>query len=111
MDALLVVVLVILVLLAIIGLLAILFFVGYRKKVAAEGGRPSRFAAYQGTGCQHVPGHIYKQPDPMIYSQQYLMSQGLADCIRDRLRLPGARLVRGMKARRCPAPGTVSHWD
>jgi hypothetical protein len=79
MNALLVVVLVILVvLLAIVGLLAILFFVGYRKKVAAQGGQPSRFAAYQGTGCQHVPGHIYKQPDPMIYSQQYLLSKGLA---------------------------------
>lgn len=78
MSGVVIVLLVILILLAIVGLLAILFFIGYRKKVAAQGAAPSRFAAYQGTGCQHVPGHIYKRPDPMIYSQQYLMSQGLA---------------------------------
>ena len=78
MNAVLVVLLLILVLLAIFGLLAVLFFVGYRKKVGAQGRKPSRFAAYQGTGCQHVPGHIYKQPDPMIYSQRYLLSKGLA---------------------------------
>jgi hypothetical protein len=78
MNAVAIVLLIILVLLAIIGLLAILFFVGYRKKVAAQGGKHDRFAAYEGTGCQHVPGHIYKQPDPMIYSQQYLLSKGLA---------------------------------
>jgi len=68
----------ILVLLAILGLLAILFFIGYRKKFAAQGGKPNRFAAYRGAGCQHIPGHIYKKPDPMIYSQQYLLSKGLA---------------------------------
>src|SRR5271167_1900050 len=78
MSAVVIVFLLILVLLAIIGLLAILFFIGYRKKVAAQGGKPNRFAAYQSTGCQHLPGHIYKQPDPMIYSQQYLLSKGLA---------------------------------
>ena len=78
MSAVMIVLLVILFLLAIIGLLAILFFVGYRKKVAAQGSPPSRFTANQGTGCQHIPGHIYKRPDPMIYSQQYLMSMGLA---------------------------------
>src|ERR1017187_81179 len=78
MNAVVIVFLLILVLFALVGLLAILFFVGYRKKVAAQGGKPSRFAAYQTTGCQHVPGHIYKRPDPMIYSQQYLMSKGLA---------------------------------
>jgi hypothetical protein len=78
MHIVLILILAILALLALIGLLAILFFIGYRKLVRAQGGKPNRFAAYQGTGCQHVPGHIYKQPDPMIYSQQYLMSKGIA---------------------------------
>jgi hypothetical protein len=30
------------------------------------------------TRCQRIPGTIYKRPDPLIYSQYYLMSQGLA---------------------------------
>jgi hypothetical protein len=70
--------LIVVVLFALVGLLAILFFFGYRKKVNAQGGRPNRFAVSGTRGCQHVPGHIYKRPDPMIYSQQYLLSQGLA---------------------------------
>ena len=28
--------------------------------------------------CQPIPKTIYKRPDPLIYSQQYLMAQGLA---------------------------------
>jgi hypothetical protein len=28
--------------------------------------------------CQVIPPDVYKRPDPLIYSQQYLMSQGLA---------------------------------
>ena len=30
------------------------------------------------THCQPVPPTVYKRPDPLIYSQKYLMSQGLA---------------------------------
>jgi hypothetical protein len=30
------------------------------------------------TRCQVIPASIYKRPDPLIYSQDYLMSQGLA---------------------------------
>ena len=40
--------------------------------------RPSRYEASSSPDCQHVPPHLHPQPDPMIYSQQYLMSQGLA---------------------------------
>jgi len=28
--------------------------------------------------CQRIPADVYRRPDPMIYSQPYLMSQGLA---------------------------------
>lgn len=40
--------------------------------------KPSRFAAPTQADCQPVPSHIYRRPDPMVYDQQYLMSQGLA---------------------------------
>lgn len=30
------------------------------------------------TRCQVIPSKFYKRPDPLIYSQEYLMSQGLA---------------------------------
>jgi hypothetical protein len=30
------------------------------------------------TRCQSIPKSIYKRPDPLIYSQSYLISQGLA---------------------------------
>jgi hypothetical protein len=78
MHVALVLLLLLLILLAIVGLFAILFFLGYRHLAAAKGPRPSRFSAYQTGNCQHVPPHIYRRPDPMIYCQQYLMSQGLA---------------------------------
>jgi hypothetical protein len=78
MHVVLVVLLLLLILLAIVGLLAIFFFIGYRRLAATKGPRPSRFSAYKTDDCQHVPPHIYKRPDPMIYSQQYLMSKGLA---------------------------------
>jgi hypothetical protein len=66
-----------LILLAHAGLLTILFFIGYRRLAAAQDGRPHRFAAYRTGNCQHVPAHIYKRPDPTIYSQQYLISKSL----------------------------------
>jgi hypothetical protein len=69
---------VILCLLALVGLFAILFLIGYRRLAAAKGPRKNRFTAYQTDDCQHLPAHIYKRPDPMIYSQQYLLSKGLA---------------------------------
>lgn len=78
MQTALLLLLVLLVLLAIIGLIALVFLIGYRRLAAARGGRPNRFAAYQSDNCQQVPAHIRKRPDPMIYSQQYLMSKGLA---------------------------------
>ncbi len=40
--------------------------------------RPSRFDAAPSSDCQRVPAHVYRRPDPMIYSQSYLQSQGLA---------------------------------
>ena len=39
---------------------------------------PPRFAAPTSSDCQTIPPHIYRRPDPMIYSQQYLQSQGIA---------------------------------
>jgi hypothetical protein len=78
MHVVLLLLLILLILLALVGLFAILFFIGYRHLAAAKGPRPSRFQVYTTENCQHVPPHIYKRPDPMIYSQQYLMSQGLA---------------------------------
>ena len=78
MHALLPLLLVLLILLALVGLFAILFFYGYRRLANSKGPRPSRFQAFASDNCQHVPPHIYRRPDPMIYSQQYLMSKGLA---------------------------------
>jgi hypothetical protein len=78
MRVVLLLLLVLLILFALIGLFAILFFIGYRRLAATKGPRPNRFSAYKSDNCQHVPAHIYKRPDPMIYSQQYLMSLGLA---------------------------------
>jgi hypothetical protein len=40
--------------------------------------RPSRYDASSDSACQKVPPHLHAQPDPMIYSQTYLQSQGLA---------------------------------
>jgi hypothetical protein len=40
--------------------------------------RPSRYEASTSPDCQRVPPHLHAQPDPMIYSQRYLQSQGLA---------------------------------
>ena len=40
--------------------------------------RPSRYDSSTSPDCQHVPPHLHVQPDPMIYSQSYLQSQGLA---------------------------------
>jgi hypothetical protein len=40
--------------------------------------KPSRFAAPVAPECQLIPPHIYNRPDPMIYSQRYLLSEGLA---------------------------------
>jgi hypothetical protein len=78
MHVVLLLLLILLILLAIVGVLAIVFFCGYRRLVAAKGPRPSRFSAFKSDDCQHLPPHIYRRPDPMIYSQQYLMSKGLA---------------------------------
>jgi hypothetical protein len=38
----------------------------------------SRFTAPAQPACHPIPAHIYRRADPLIYSQQYLMSQGLA---------------------------------
>ena len=40
--------------------------------------KPGRFTAPTAPECQKIPPHIYRRPDPMIYDQRYLMSQGLA---------------------------------
>jgi hypothetical protein len=39
---------------------------------------PPRFAAPTSSDCQTIPPHIYRLLDPMIYSQQYLQSKGIA---------------------------------
>jgi hypothetical protein len=44
-------------------------FAGASKGTGSEGHLPSKPV--------YVPPHIYKRPDPMIYSQQYLMSKGI----------------------------------
>ncbi|MBV8895300.1 MAG: hypothetical protein JO051_02230, partial [Acidobacteriaceae bacterium] len=49
-----------------------------RIKAKAKPPGKSRFEAWQTDDCQPIPKHIYRRPDPLIYSQQYLMSQGLA---------------------------------
>lgn len=41
-------------------------------------GEPSRFDAPTEPECIEIPGHLYRRPDPLIYSQRYLQSQGLA---------------------------------
>jgi len=44
-----------------------------------EGGAPSEKRDRPATGNpQTIPGTIYRKPDPMIYDQYFLMSQGLA---------------------------------
>jgi hypothetical protein len=42
----------------------------HRRRLRKEG--------YRGVRCQVIPGTVYKRPDPLIYSQTYLMSLGLA---------------------------------
>jgi hypothetical protein len=78
MHVVLILLLILVILLAVVGVLAIVFFCGYRRLATSKGPRPSRFSAYKSDDCQHLPPHIYRRPDPMIYSQQYLMSKGLA---------------------------------
>ncbi len=42
-------------------------------------GEPLRSRQPERTGCCiELPPEIYKRPDPLLYSQYYLMSQGLA---------------------------------
>jgi hypothetical protein len=79
LEFLLIIYLVILVLLGLIGLIRLLQ--GFLRRWCCKG-----VAAPKGTGSEghppsrdvHVPPHTYKRPDPTIYSQYYLMSQGLA---------------------------------
>ena len=78
MQVMLLLLLILLIVLAVVGLFAILFLCGYRRLATSKGPRPSRFSAYKSDNCQHLPPHINRRPDPMIYSQQYLMSKGLA---------------------------------
>jgi len=79
LESLLIIYLAILALLGLIGLIRLLQGIlrrwcwkgtGAPKGTGSEGHPPSRDV--------HVPPHTYKRPDPMIYSQYYLMSQGLA---------------------------------
>jgi hypothetical protein len=48
------------------------------RVLAGRRPKPSRYAAPPSATCQTIPPHIYNRPDPMIYSQRYLQSQGLA---------------------------------
>jgi hypothetical protein len=69
----------ILVLLGLIGLVRVIQ--GILRKWCKKA-----FGSPKGTGSEghppskeiHLPPHTYKRPDPMIYSQYYLMSKGLA---------------------------------
>jgi hypothetical protein len=47
-----------------------------RKATRDQKGRGS--AGYIGAPSLKIPSHTYKRPDPLIYSQTYLMSKGLA---------------------------------
>jgi hypothetical protein len=79
LESLLVLYLAILALLGLIGLIRLLQGILRRwcwKGAAAPKGAGSE--GYPPSRDVHVPPHTYKRPDPMIYSQYYLMAQGLA---------------------------------
>jgi hypothetical protein len=39
---------------------------------------PSRRPAIDRAPCRAIPRHVYRRPDPLIYSQKYLLGQGLS---------------------------------
>jgi hypothetical protein len=50
-----------------------------RHRPAGKGRpKPPRRRPIDRGSCRTVPRHVYRRPDPMIYSQKYLMDQGLA---------------------------------
>ena len=69
-------------LILLIGLIGLVRIIQARmqKKCAkdAAGPKGSGSESLQPTKPVYVSGHTYKRPDPMIYSQSYLMSKGLA---------------------------------
>lgn len=68
--------------LIVLGLLFAALVIGaVLRKVCWKGqGSPKGFGSvgHPWTPAKKIPSHTYKRPDPMIYSQGYLMSKGLA---------------------------------
>ncbi len=68
--------------LTLLGLLFAALVIGavFRKVCWKRQGSPKGYGSvgHPWTPTKKIPSHTYKQPDPMIYSQGYLMSKGLA---------------------------------
>jgi hypothetical protein len=60
--------------------LALLIYALFRRWCALRGAPPKGQGTREnsGPGSAHLPATIYKRPDPLIYSQAYLMARGLA---------------------------------
>jgi hypothetical protein len=60
--------------------LALLIYALFRRWCELRGAPPKGQGTREqsGSGSVHLPGAIYKKPDPLIYSQYFLLSQGLA---------------------------------
>lgn len=69
----------VLILLGLIGLIRLIQG-RVRKRCRKIDGDPkgSGSEGHPGSKDKYIPPHIYKRPDPLIYSQHYLMAQGLA---------------------------------
>jgi len=59
--------------------IALLIYALFRRWCELRGAPPKGQGTREktGPGAVHLPGSIYKRPDPLIYSQYFLMAQGL----------------------------------
>jgi hypothetical protein len=70
---------VLLCLLVYLGVAAVIVLWGFWRAICqTKRKKPPRTTAPTELQCFPIPGPIYRRPDPCIYSQQYLMSQGLS---------------------------------
>ena len=60
--------------------IALLVYALFKKWCELRGAPPKGKGTRENTGRSsvHLPSTIYKRPDPLIYSQYFLMSKGLA---------------------------------
>jgi hypothetical protein len=79
LEPLLIFYLAILIFLGLIGLIRLIQGM-LRKRCQKSSGDPKGTGSegHPGSKDKYIPPHTYKRPDPLIYSQLYLMSQGLA---------------------------------